>query len=214
MKTPEPLNKRPKPKPKPKPVIKLTWDDYVKARPGLDPILMPVLIGMDKNGGFTKRRYRAGEVKKTYLRSKGDFPPFMSKWPKICPDPHGLFKDYIAFFEASDFVQSPKPPNPWDLQCDKPVWILFVLEPKTWTFSKDRQYSTKNDPDDMTRNFEKVCVMDGGKALLLSNRCRSNPKGLEYNLHVDISQIAANGETQVMPVIFDPGNNNKPKPPF
>ena len=122
-------------------------------------------------------------------------------------DPAAIFKDYIKFFEAQDGAQGARPPTPLDLVTSRPVWMLFYLKPKAWKFSKDRQYSTENDPDDMCRNFEKISTMDGSNALLLSNRRRCAPKGLKFNLHVTISQ-KIDGRIMKTPIIIDPDTDN------
>jgi len=85
--------------------------------------------------------------------------------------------------------------------------MLFHLPRNNWKFSKGQQYSTENDRDDLLRNFEKICTLNDRNYLLLANRCRSNPEGLKFNLHVTISQMI-DGVAMETPIIIDPGTNN------
>lgn len=186
------------------------WDDYQNDRPikkgETSPILLPIAIGMTDKATFTRRRMKAGEVKRFYKDHRDDIPAYMFK-SKIFHNPNEVFKDYCDYFGPIDGVEGPVPETVFDICVKRPVWLLYTLEPKSWKFTKGIQYSTENDPDDLSRNFEKICTMDRMKALLLSNRCRSKPKGLKFNLHVTISQ-KSDGRMMRTPIIIDPGSNN------
>lgn len=185
------------------------WDDYQAARmkDKRTPILLPVLVSMSEKGELVRSRMEAPQVAKLAKRLKDDLPHYMFNRKMTDFDPKAIFKDYIDYFKAQDGAQGSRPPTPLDLVVKRPVWNLFYLTPKAWKFSKDKQYSTENDPDDMCRNFEKIATMDGGNALLLSNRRRCAPKGLKFNLHVTITQ-KVDGRTMKTPIIIDPDTNN------
>ena len=182
------------------------WDEYQKDRPGKTPILLPVAVDINEKGELTRNRIKAGDVETFFKKHAGDMPKHMSDKDINPHDVKAIFDDYIAYFKELDAAQGPVP-TPLDLQIRGPVWILYVLPRKNWTFTKDCQYSTENDRDDLLRNFEKLCTLDDNNALLLANRCRSNPDGLKFNLHVTISQMVDDIAMKT-PIIIDPGSNN------
>jgi len=189
------------------------WEEYQASRkPPKDfighitPILLPVIIGINKDGEFTRERMEKSDVARLAKNIKSDLPDYMfnDKLTRFAPE--NIFQDYIEFFH-SDGSQGPRPPTPLDLKVSMPVWMLFYLKPKSWTFSEGRQYSTENDRDDWCKNFEKIATMDGGKALLLSNRRRCAPDDLKFNLHVTITQTIG-GKVMKTPIIIDPDSDN------
>ena len=191
-----------------------SWDDYAAKRPGPKPILMPIHIDINEQGEIVRERMKSPEVKKLYMNCRDEFPAYMAKAPELFDDPHAIFRDYVEYFDKIDGVQGPGVASPLDLVIPKPVWILFSLPRKNWAFSKHQQYSIEHDCDDLTRNYEKICTMDNHNALLVSNRNRSAPKGLKYNLHVTISQKSHTGAPMQTDIIIDPGSTNTPIPPF
>ncbi len=190
-----------------------SWDDYQSERRvktyGYSPILLPIHININENGEIARNRMTAGEVKKLYKACRGEFPGYVKQPHFGCASPDDVFKDYVDYFSPIDGVEGPRPASPLDLTVTRPVWNLFHLPRKNWKFSKHKQYSVENDPDDMTRNFEKICTLDNNNAVLISNRCRSNPKGLKYNLHVTISQREARRLYRT-DIIIDPMQDNDP----
>lgn len=183
------------------------WDDFANSRKDGDrfPILMPVNIDII-DGKFVRERMTAPQVKRLYADCKGELPEYMFEHPKHFANPNKVFSEYIKYFAKQDGVEGPGAPTPLDVQCNRPTWMLFNLPRRNWKFSKDAQYSTMNDPDDQTRNFEKICTLNKMNSLLLSNRHRSNPKGLKFNLHVTMSQ-RENGIMCKTPIIIDPGSD-------
>ena len=190
-----------------------SWDDY-QAERGVDrygytPILLPIHIDINEKGEIARHRMTAGDVKKLYKASRREFPAWMTKAHFACANPGDVFKDYVEYFSPIDGVEGPRPASPLDLTVNRPVWNLFNLPRKNWKFSKNKQYSVENDPDDMMRNFEKICTLDNNNAVLISNRCRSNPKSLKYNLHITISQREARRLYRT-DIIIDPMQDNDP----
>lgn len=185
-----------------------SWDEYQQDRPGQTPILLPVSVDINNKGELVRDRIKAGDVEKIrpYLRT--DLETYMFREDVNPYHPETIFDDYIEYFKHIDAAQGPVP-TPLDINISKPVWALYYLPRENWKFTKDCQYSTANDPDDITRNFEKIGVLDKRNFLLLSNRCRSNPKGLKFNLHVTISQMI-DGVKMETPIIIDPASNNDP----
>lgn len=187
------------------------WDDFNNKRKKGDrfPILLPINIDI-VDGKFVRERMTAPQVKKLYADFKGDLPDYMFKHPDHFANPKKVFTEYVNYFSKQDGVEGPRQrtsPTPLDIECNRPTWLLFNLTRSNWKFSKGAQYSTENDSDDQTRNFEKICTMKRGKCLLLSNRHRSSPKGLKFNLHVTISQREGR-TTYKTPIIIDPGLGN------
>jgi len=196
-----------------------SWDDYSAKRVtedrGQTPILLPVHIDLNERGEIVRERMKSAEVKKLYAKCrKKDFPAYMKKAPKLFDRPDDIFNDYLEYFGPIDGVEGPGKPSPLDFNFKCHVWILFHLPKPNWKFSGHRQYSVENDMDDLTRNYEKICTMDDNNALLVSNRCRSNPKGLKYNLHVSINQTSEDGKPMCTDIIIDPGSNNEMGPPW
>lgn len=181
------------------------WDDYLAARPGKTPILLPIAVDIE-DGEIVRNRIKAGDVEKVISRCKKELPKYLSDKLINPHDTSSIFEDYIEYFKDIDGAQGPVA-TPLDLSTPKAVWVLFYLPRENWKFSKDRQYSTENDRDDLLRNFEKICTLDDRNYLLLANNCRSNPKGLKFNLHVTISQMI-DGIAMETPIIIDPGSDN------
>jgi len=184
------------------------WDAFANSRDDGDrfPILLPINVDI-VDGKIVRERMKAPQVKRLYADCKGEIPDYMFRHPKHFSNPNKVFKDYVKYFQAIDGVEGPRNPTPLDVECNGPTWLLFNLPRRNWKFTKGAQYSTMNDPDDQTRNFEKICTLDKMNCLLLSNRCRSKPKDLKFNLHVTISQ--REGRTSYKtPIIIDPGLGN------
>jgi len=188
------------------------WDKYQEDRYqpnqlNQTPILLPVDIGITPDGALTRELMDFNRVEKLAAELRNNLPDYMFNSDLTPHNPDSVFDDYIDYFEAPSRSQGPVPPTPLDLVVKMPVWTLFYLKPKAWSFSKDIQYSTVNDMDDMTRNFEKIATMAKNKALLISNRRRCAPKGLKFNLHVTITQ-KLDGRVMKTPIIIDPEQDN------
>ena len=185
------------------------WDDFVESRTesaARHPILMPINLDI-VDGKLVRTRMKAPEVKKLFAKHRNQFPDYMQKAPKLFDDPKKIFSEYVKYFQKMDGVEGPGDETALDLICNQPTWMLFNLPRSDWKFTRDVQYSVMNDTDDQTRNFEKICTLNNRNCLLLSNRCRSAPKGLKFNLHVTITQ-RENGKTYKTPIIIDPPVNN------
>lgn len=187
------------------------WDEYQRVSKRKLPILLPISVDI-KNGIIDRHRIKSTEI--AVMRTN-----LMMEFKGHCQNPNGylenkyhakqfeeMIDDYIKFF-IDDAKQGAVPPGPLDLNISRPVWILYALPRKNWKFTKDRQFSVENDRDDFARNFEKIMTFDKNNMLLLANHCRSNPKGLKFNLHVTISQ-RENGRMLRTPIIIDPGTDN------
>lgn len=186
------------------------WDEYQNDRPGSTPILLPVSVDINADGELTRNRIKAGDVEALFAKCKSDLPKHLSNAEINPHDAESIFADYIEYFKEIDAAQGPVP-TPLDLSINKPVWLLFSLPRDNWTFTKGQQYSVENDRDDLLRNFEKICPLDDMNCLLLANRCRSNPEGLKFNLHVTISQMMG-GKKFETPIIIDPDMDNDVDP--
>lgn len=184
-----------------------TWDQYQIDRPGRTPILLPIIVGMNSDGELQRKLMRASKVASLGKRLHKELPSYMFDRNLTKYDPVAIFDDYIEYFD-SDFKQGPTPETPLDLIAKKPVWMLYYLDQKAWTFSEDIQFSTENDPNDMTRNFVKIATMDGNNALLMANRFRCGPSDLKFNLHITITQTV-DGRVMKTPIIIDPDQTNE-----
>lgn len=192
-----------------------SWDDFVNSRAatvGRRPVLMPVNLDI-VDGKLVRTRMKAPDVKKLFANCRGEFPAYMQEAPNLFEKPERVFSEYVKYFQKQDGVEGPGEETALDLQCVNPTWMLFNLPRSNWKFSRDVQYTTTNDADDQTRNFEKICTLNKMNCLILANRCRSQPKGLKFNLHVTIRQ-RENGKTFKTPIIIDPPVLNIPNPPF
>lgn len=192
-----------------------TWEDYEADCLHLPngsrrkkPILLPVIIGMNSNGEFTQMRLKTGRVKKLAKKLKTDLPKYMFDRNMTPYDPEDIFDEYINYFKSQDGAQSALPPTPLDLKAKMPVWTLFYLKPKAWTFTKSVQFTSVNDPTDLSRNFEKIATLGDDKALLISNRRRCAPKDLKFNLHVTVTQQGRSQDVLTTPIIIDPEQDN------
>lgn len=172
------------------------------------PILLPIRIGINSDGELTRARVKAPRIIKLAKKLKTTLPAYMFDRKLTKYDPDAIFKDYINYFKHQDGAESALPEGPLDLIVKKPVWTLFDLKPDCWTFSEGQQFSTVNDPDTMLRNFVKIATMDDDNVLLMSNRRRCAPDNLKFNLHVTITQKAADGRLLKTPIIIDPAQNN------
>lgn len=183
------------------------WDDYSKARPRWHAILCPITIDIDEDGKITRSRMSAPDVQRLHRDHGDDIPDIMRTHPEFYENPDHIFDDYYKFFGPDDMGETPARPSPLDLKTKRPVWYLFHLPKRSWKFSKHMQISVENDRDDIFRNFRKICTMDNRNVLLVENKCRSNPKGLKYNLHFTIRQ-KQDGTWMGTDMIIDPGGNN------
>lgn len=187
------------------------WDEFQKTHESKVPLLLPVSISIE-DGIIARDRIKSDDIAK--LR-KGFLKEFKSHCNVMEQHLGGAYSyetfetmldEYIEAFEC-DSNQGPRPPSPLDFKIGRPVWFLFHLPRDNWTFTKERQYSMENDRDDHMRNCEKVCTLDEGNFLLLSNNCRSAPKDLKYNLHVTITQKERRRKLST-DIIIDPGMDN------
>jgi hypothetical protein len=191
------------------------WDKFSMSRTESavrHPILMPINLDI-VDGRLVRTRMKAPDVKKLYAKCRNEFPDYMQKAPKLFDNPDKIFKEYVNFFQNQDGVEGPGDETALDLNCIHPTWMLFNLPRRNWEFTRGVQYSVINDMDCQQRNFEKICTLNGRRSLILSNRCRSMPKGLKFNLHVTMTQ-KENGKTYKTPIIIDPPVLNDPIPPF
>lgn len=184
-----------------------SWDEYQKDRPGRTPILLPIIVGINSAGEIRRELMRAPKVASLARRLHKDLPGYMFNRNLTKHDPVAIFDDYIEYFD-NHFKQGPTPEGPLDLTVKKPVWMLYYFDQKAWKFSKDIQFSTVNDPNDMTCNFVKIATMESNNALLMKNRFRCGPKGLKFNLHATITQ-KIDGRTMKTPIIIDPDQTNE-----
>lgn len=183
------------------------WDEYQNDRPGSTPILLPVSVDINADGELTRNRMKAGDVEALFARCRNELPKHLSNAEINPHDAASIFNDYVEYFKEIDAAQGPVP-TPLDIRAKRPVWALFHLPRENWKFTEGCQYSTLNDRDDILRNFEKLCTFDDENYLLLSNRYRSSPSGLKFNLHITISQTSKNGNLQKTPIIIDPEWDN------
>lgn len=205
------------------------WEAYVKENEFSPVVLLPLEVGIDANGELYRSRMKAGDIAKIWKGIKDKFPHYMSARPDLFDNPAQVFGEYVKYFDDIDGNNIEPPRTPLDVNIIHPTWMLFSLGNINWKFCEHgRQYSTENDPDDQTRNFEKIAMFDdprlpkkvmhgspvnSRKLLLLSNRNRSAPKGLKFNLHVDVLQTLF-GQVNSTTIIIDPDPNNNPNPPF
>jgi len=189
-----------------------SWDEYqreaVKERRHRSlPLLLPISVDI-ADGNIVRERIKANVVQDIWKKHKKELPKFLfeedNRWGVPCPEK--IFDDYIAAF-PQDFSQSGLPPSPLDIIIGHPTWLLFHLPRDNWTFCEGCQYSVANDPDDMSRNFEKVAMFGDRKYLILSNRHRSGNNDLKFNLHVNIHQVQ-DGKDMWTDIIIDPGSDN------
>lgn len=205
------------------------WEAYIEENEFSPVVLLPLEIGINGNGEFYRRRMKAGEISKVWKGIKDDFPPYMQARPDMFDSPAQIFGEYIKFFDDHDGKDMAPPLNPLDLHITHPTWVMFSLDNPNWKFCEHGpQFSTENDPDDQTRNYVKIACFDDPrmpkkdlhgqpmntrKLLILANRNRSAPKGLKYNLHVDVLQTLF-GKPNSTTIIIDPGGGQQPNPPF
>jgi len=185
-----------------------SWDDFANSHTGNHPILMPINLDI-VDGKLVRTRMKAPQVKKLFASCRAELPQYMRDNPKVYGDADKVFKEYVKYFQTQDGVEGPGDETALDLHCVHPTWMLFNLPRRNWKFTRNVQYTVLNDADDQTRNFEKICTLNKMNCLLLSNRCRSNPKGLKFNLHVTMSQ-REDGKTFKTPIVIDPPVFNDP----
>ncbi len=204
------------------------WEAYVKENEFSPTVLLPLEIGMNEKGELYRTRMKAGDIAKIWAGIKDSFPKYMKKAPELFDNPAQIFGEYVKYFDDIDGSDNPPPRTPLDLNIIHPTWVMFSLDNPNWKFCQNGpQFSTENDPDDQSRNFVKICTFDDPrlpktdmhgqpmntrKLLILANRNRSAPKGLKYNLHVDVLQTLF-GQLNSTTIVIDPGGNNNPKPP-
>lgn len=190
------------------------WDEYAATKKSKkQTLLLPIKIGIDGNGQIVRKRIREPEVRLLYKKHRKEIPAYIFSEEYLFPNPDEVFEDYMEHFygEGAESGQDVKP-TPLDWFVDRPVFLLYTFDFKdTWSFTEKQQFSTLNDPDDATRNLVKICTLNNRKALLLWNRCRSNPKDLKFNLHVSINQSEGEGTEEIdlqTDIIIDPGGGN------
>lgn len=204
------------------------WEAYVDENEFSPVVLLPLEIGMNEKVEFYRRRMKAGDIAKIWKAIEGKFPSYMQTEPSLFDDPEQIFGEYLKYFEKIDGSDMAPPRTPLDLKITHPTWLLFSLDNPNWKFSEKAQFSTENDPDDLTRNFVKIAMFDDPrfpkkemhgqpmntrKLLLLANRNRSAPKGLKFNLHIDVLQTFF-GKPNSTAIIIDPDGGTNPQPPF
>lgn len=195
------------------------WDEFQRTHRSHVPLLLPISISIE-DGIIARDRVKSDDLAKHRDRFLEEFKVHCKETESHVGDAYcfetfeTMLDEYIEAF-ASDGNQGPRPPSPLDFSISRPIWFMFYLPRKNWTFTKERQYSMENDRDDHLRNCEKVCTLGGGRVLLLSNNCRSAPENLKYNLHVTITQTEGDEELST-DIIIDPGMDNSigdPPPP-
>lgn len=165
------------------------------------PILLPITVDIDD--GIVKRDLlTAADVKRFYKKNDDAL-------DALGPKAKDIFKDFAKFFAEND-VQGPRPESPLDFWISHPVWFLFVLPRKNWAYTDHTQISVEN--DDERANVEQIATLHKGRAILVSNCCRSAPENLKYNLHITITQTDEGGKTLKTDIIIDPGLNNDEGP--
>jgi len=205
------------------------WDAYVEENEFSPVVFLPLEIGMNEDAELYRRRMKAGDISKIWNGIKDKFPSYMQKEPSLFDDPEQIFGEYIKYFEKIDGSDVAPPRTPLDLKITHPTWLMFALDNPNWKFCEHgAQFSTENDPDDLTRNFVKIAMFDDPrmpskpmhgqpmntrKLLILANRNRSAPEGLKFNLHVDVLQTLF-GKANSTTIIIDPGPNNNPNDPW
>lgn len=184
-----------------------TWDKYSDSvADKRKTLLLPIKLGME-NGKLIRERMNAKDVKEMYSKGRKSISDDWRNNPKLLPNPDKAVDHYLKYFRH-ELNESPfLPPNPLDLTVERPVFLLFGFYHKNWRFTKPAGYQVHNDMDDHTRNFFHVATMNSAKGLMLLNRHYSNPKGLKFDLCVDVKQ-RENGRNMVTPIIIDPGNGN------
>ena len=216
------------------------WEEFVKEyRDRRANVLLPIEIGLmadpKKPGQIIIHRDRmtSREVAKIWKGIKKKFPKYVTELPDVNGNAPQIFTDYISYFDTIDFVDNPPSRTPLDLKIIHPTWMMYVLDTENIKFAKNgAAYSVENDSDNLCRNFEMIAMFDDPrqpskrvhgepiktrKILILANRNRSAPKGLKFNLHVDILQtLKVDGKRRKMSttVIIDPGGDNRPRPPY
>jgi len=184
-----------------------TWDKYSDSvKNKRKTLLLPIKIDM-VDGKFVRERMHAKKVKELFSKGRKSISKDWFNNPKLLPDPQKAVDHYISYFrselsESADF----NPPSPLDIKVKRPVFLLYTFERDLWRFSDPVAYRVHNDMDDHTRNFFNVARMDDGRGLMLLNRHYCNPKGLKFDLCVDIKQKKYG--RSVTPIIIDPGTNN------
>lgn len=187
------------------------WDDFQANHKTEGPILLPISVSIE-DGEIARDRIKSGDIAKMKSSLMKDFKAHCKADGKKVDGAYSaegferMLDEYIEAF-AADGSQGPRPPSPLDFNISRPVWFMFQLPRKNWTFTDHIQYSMENDRDDFRRNCEKVCTLDDDHILLLANHCRSAPPGLKYNLHVTISQIIGKKILKT-DIIIDPGMGN------
>jgi hypothetical protein len=205
------------------------WEKYVKANRDAAYMLLPLEIGMTESGEFYRKRMAAAEVAKIRDGIIGDFPDYMDSNPLEFGEPKDIFGRYIEYFKKHDGADMAMPKTPFDLRITHPTWVLFSLGNLNWKFTKKGpQFSTECDHDGFERNFVKVGLFDDPrlpkkrlhgqplnerKLFILANRNRCAPKGLKYNLHVDVLQTINRKNNSTM-IVIDPSGSNSPRPPW
>jgi len=169
------------------------WDAYVEENEFSPVVFLPLEIGMNEDAELYRRRMKAGDISKIWNGIKDKFPSYMQKEPSLFDDPEQIFGEYIKYFEKIDGSDVAPPRTPLDLKITHPTWLMFALDNPNWKFCEHgAQFSTENDPDDLTR---------------------SAPEGLKFNLHVDVLQTLF-GKANSTTIIIDPGPNNNPNDPW
>lgn len=205
------------------------WEAYIAENKFSPYVFLPLELGINEKGEIYRRRMKAGDIAKIWKGIKDKFPKYIRSAPHMFDNPDQIFGEYIGYFDDIDGNNIEPPRTPLDLQITHPTWIMFSLDNPNWKFCEHgAQYSVENDMDDLTRNYEKIALFDDPrlptttmhgkplntrKLLILANRNRSAPKGLKYNLHVDVLQTVF-GKANSTTIIIDPGGGNNPNPPF
>lgn len=189
------------------------WDKYSKSvKDKRKTLLLPIKFGFGEGGKLIRERMIAPDVKKLFKDGLKDIPKDWFNNPDLLPNPKEAVEHYVKYFMGEMKENPLSPPSPLDIVVDRPVLILFGFYDDHLFFSKktdtlEAAYKVHNDSRDHTRNFFKVATLNENRGLMLLNRHYSNPKGLKFDLHIDIHQ-EEDGNKFVTPIVIDPGTGN------
>ena len=185
-----------------------TWDKYSNSvADKRKTLLLPINIWIE-DGKIKRERMNAKDVKSLYAKGRKTISEDWFNNPKLLPNPDKAVKHYLNYFRQELNENPFLPPNPLDLVFNRPTLLLIAFNHKNWRFTKGRGYRVHNDNSDHTRNFIDVAQMDNRKGLMFLNRHYSDPKGLKFDLCVDVKQKSEAGVNMVTPIIIDPGGDN------
>jgi len=190
------------------------WDKYSKSvKNKRKTLLLPIKFGFGKGGRIIRERMTAPDVKELFKKGIKDIPKDWFNNPDLLPNPKKVVEHYLKHFK-NDMKENPLiAPSPLDIAVDRPVLILFGFNSDNLFFSEKTQtleaaFKVHNDMRDHTRNFFKVATLNKNRGLMLLNRHYSNPKGLKFDLNIDVHQEES-GVNYVTPMVVDPRPGNQ-----